>query len=163
MHIHSLTLREIHLPLFTPFETSMDRVRERRIILAEVNVDGVSGWGECTAGENPFYAPEDTETCWHILKDYLWPMLKGRELISAACVWPLLEPFADTTWPKPPLRRRFGTLKPVSKIVRCGNSWAESKLKSPAAFQSASKTPSMNSPPPCKRNWPPATNASRSK
>ena len=92
MHIHSLTLREIHLPLVTPFETSMDRVRERRIILAEVNVDGVSGWGECTAGENPFYSPEDTDTCWHILKDYLWPMLKGRELISAACVWPLLEP-----------------------------------------------------------------------
>src|SRR5215831_17533524 len=76
MHIHSLTLREIHLPLVTPFETSMDRVTERRIILAEVNVDGVSGWGECTAGENPFYSPEDTETCWHILKDYLWPMLK---------------------------------------------------------------------------------------
>jgi O-succinylbenzoate synthase len=91
MRLQSLTLREIHLPLVTPFETSMDRVTERRIILAEVNADGVSGWGECTAGENPFYSPEDTETCWHILENYLWPMLKGRELTSAACVWPLLE------------------------------------------------------------------------
>ena len=91
MRLQSLTLREIHLPLVTPFETSMDRVTERRIILAEVNADGVSGWGECTAGENPFYSSEDTETCWHILENYLWPMLKGRELTSAACVWPLLE------------------------------------------------------------------------
>jgi o-succinylbenzoate synthase len=91
MRIESLTLREIHLKLVAPFETSMDRVTERRIILAEVRVDGVSGWGECTAGETPYYCPEDTETAWHILKNFLWPRLKGRELLSACEVWPLLE------------------------------------------------------------------------
>jgi o-succinylbenzoate synthase len=91
MRIDSLTLREIHLKLVTPFETSMDRVTERCIILAEVRLDGVSGWGECTAGENPYYCPEDTDTAWHILKTFLWPRLKGRELSSAAEVWPLLE------------------------------------------------------------------------
>jgi O-succinylbenzoate synthase len=90
MLLHSLTLREIHLPLVTPFETSMDRVTERRILLAEAHVDNVSGWGECTAGETPYYCPEDTETAWHILQDFLWPKLKGRELASAADVWPLL-------------------------------------------------------------------------
>lgn len=91
MRIESLTLREIHLKLVAPFETSMDRVTERRIILAEVCVDGVSGWGECTAGETPYYCPEDTETAWHILKSFLWPRLKGRELSSACEVWSLLE------------------------------------------------------------------------
>jgi O-succinylbenzoate synthase len=91
MHVHSLTLREIHLKLVAPFETSMDRVTERRIILAEVQVNNVSGWGECTAGENPYYSPEDTETAWHVTKTFLWPKLKGRELNSAADVWPLLE------------------------------------------------------------------------
>ena len=91
MRLHSLTLREIHLKLITPFETSMDRVSERRIILAEAHLDGVSGWGECTAGETPYYCPEDTETAWHILKNFLWPRLKGKELSSAADVWPLLE------------------------------------------------------------------------
>ena len=91
MRIQSLTLREIHLKLVTPFETSFDRTTERRIILAEVHADGVSGWGECTAGESPFYSPEDTDTCWHILESYLWPMLRGRELHSAADVWPLLD------------------------------------------------------------------------
>jgi len=91
MRLQSLTLREIHLKLVTPFETSMDRVTDRRILLAEANVDGISGWGECTAGETPFYCPEDTDTAWHILKNFLWPMLKGKELESAADVWPFLE------------------------------------------------------------------------
>jgi O-succinylbenzoate synthase len=91
MRLHALTLREIHLKLVSPFETSMDRVTERRVILAEAQVDGVSGWGECTAGETPYYCPEDTDTAWHILKNYLWPRLKGREIASAADIWPLLE------------------------------------------------------------------------
>ena len=90
MRVNGLTLREIHLKLLTPFETSMDRVTERRIILAEVKVEQVSGWGECTAGETPYYCPEDTETAWHILKDFVWPRLRGKELASASEVWPLL-------------------------------------------------------------------------
>lgn len=90
MRLHSLTLREIHLPLLTPFETSMDRITHRHILLVEADVDGVSGWGECTAGENPFYSPEDTETAWHILTSYLWPTLKGKEFASASEIWALL-------------------------------------------------------------------------
>ena len=43
MQLHELTLREIHLKLLHPFETSMDRVSERHIILVEANVDGVVG------------------------------------------------------------------------------------------------------------------------
>ena len=90
MQIRQLTLREIHLKLLAPFETSMDRVTERRILLAELDLDGAIGWGECTAGENPFYSPEDTDTCWHIITTYLWPMLKGKSIASAAEVWDLL-------------------------------------------------------------------------
>jgi O-succinylbenzoate synthase len=91
MRLREMTLREIHLKLLHPFETSMDRVTDRRIILVEADVDDAIGWGECTAGENPFYSPEDTETCWHILKNYIWPMLRGKEFNSASDIWPLLE------------------------------------------------------------------------
>src|SRR6266852_461382 len=90
MRLRQLTLREIHLPLLTPFETSMDRVTERHILLAEADLDGVTGWGECSAGEKPFYSPEDTETCWHILTHYLWPALKNKNFSSANEIWPLL-------------------------------------------------------------------------
>ncbi len=89
--MRGVTLREIGMTLVAPFETSMDRVWERRIILVEADVDGVIGWGECTAGENPYYSPEDTETAWHILKNYLWPLMKGKEFGAAEEVWELLE------------------------------------------------------------------------
>jgi len=100
MRICQLTLREIHLKLVAPFETSMDRITERRVILAEVDVDGITGWGECTAGENPFYSPEDTETCWHILTAHLWPLLKGKEFASASELWRLLEQVRGHTMAK---------------------------------------------------------------
>ena len=67
MRIHEIKLREIHMQLVAPFETSMGLTHARRILLVEVNLDGTIGWGECVAGENPFYSPETVETAWHIL------------------------------------------------------------------------------------------------
>ena len=86
-----ITLREIRMPLVTPFETSFGRLTDRRMLLVEVESDGVSGWGEGVAGEGPFYAPETVETAWHILRDFIWPLLKGRDFESAAGVWTTLE------------------------------------------------------------------------
>ncbi len=78
------------MSLVTPFETSFGRVSERRIFLLQADVDGVSGWGEVVAAETPFYAPETVETAWHILRDFVWPMLKDRDFQCAADVWGLL-------------------------------------------------------------------------
>lgn len=100
MRVREVTLREIRMRLVTPFETSVDRLTERRIILLEADVDGVIGWGECTAGENPYYSPEDTETAWHILENLLWPMMKGKEFASAEKVWGLLEEVRGHTMAK---------------------------------------------------------------
>jgi len=80
------------MPLVTPFETSFGRVKDRRMLLVEAESDGVSGWGECVAGEGPFYAPETVETAWHILRDFIWPNLKGREFATAATIWAALDP-----------------------------------------------------------------------
>ena len=90
MKIQSLVLREIRMPLVTPFETSFGRVANRRMLLVETDIDGISGWGECVAGEGPFYAPETVETAWHILRDFIWPILKGREISAASEVWEML-------------------------------------------------------------------------
>jgi O-succinylbenzoate synthase len=84
MRVRKITLREIHLPLIAPFQTSFGTSTLRRIPLIEVDVDGVVGWGECTAGEDPYYCYETVETAWHIMRDFLWPMLKGREFSSAS-------------------------------------------------------------------------------
>jgi O-succinylbenzoate synthase len=76
--------------LLAPFETSFDRVQDRRIFLIEAAVDGATGWGECTAGDHPYYSPETIETAWHVIRDFAWPILRGREVSSAAEVLELL-------------------------------------------------------------------------
>lgn len=90
MRIRKITLREIHLRLLSPFETSFGKTDLRRIILLEADVDGTIGWGESTAGENPYYCYETVETAWHILRDHAWRIIKDREFASAAEVWDLL-------------------------------------------------------------------------
>src|SRR6202023_1324147 len=82
MKIESATLREIHMPLVHFFETSFGRVYNRRILLLSVEADGVRGWGECVAGEDPYYSPEWTETAWPTIKNNLAPLLRQTEFNS---------------------------------------------------------------------------------
>jgi o-succinylbenzoate synthase len=79
------------MKLVAPFETSMERTEVRRILLVQADVDGVTGWGECVAGESPYYSPETTDTAWLILRDFLWPMIKGKEFAAAGDVCGLLK------------------------------------------------------------------------
>ena len=90
MKVNSICLREIGMKLLAPFQTSFDTVQERRVLLAEVSVDGVTGWGEITAGAHPYYSPETIDTAWHIIRDFIWPVLQEKKLASAAEVWSLL-------------------------------------------------------------------------
>ena len=84
MKIESITLREIHMRLKAPFETSFGTVHNRRILLVETIVDGASGWGEVTAGETPSYNAESTDTAWHVISDFMGPSLVGRSLATAS-------------------------------------------------------------------------------
>lgn len=78
MKLDAITLRELHMPLVSPFETSFGRTTERRILLAQVRADGAEGWGEVTCGETPFYSHETTDTARHILQDFIAPMVLGK-------------------------------------------------------------------------------------
>lgn len=74
------------MPLVHFFETSFGRTNERRMVLVEVSSDAVSGWGEVTCGENPFYNEEWTESAWMILRDYVAPRVLKYPFGSAADV-----------------------------------------------------------------------------
>ena len=87
MRITRIELREIRLGLIHFFETSFGRTTERRIILVRLlDEEGTEGWGECTAGEGPFYSEEWTETAWPTLKDFLAPAVIGKDFESARVV-----------------------------------------------------------------------------
>ncbi len=87
MIIRRVELREIHLTLLHPFETSFGRTMERRIILVRVeDVDGREGWGECVAEEGPFYSEEWTESAWAVMDQFLAPLVIGAAIESAEVV-----------------------------------------------------------------------------
>jgi len=78
MRIDAINLRELHMPLVRPFETSFGVTRNRRILLAEVQSEGLTGWGECTAGEHPYFSGESTDTAWQVMVNDLGPMLAAE-------------------------------------------------------------------------------------
>ena len=88
IQLEKITLRQIRMPLVHFFETSFGRTTERQIILVEVQAGGISGWGEVTAGEDPFYNEEWTASAWLILRDYVAPRVLGRDFESAQDVAP---------------------------------------------------------------------------
>lgn len=90
MRIELIVLREIQMRLRAPFETSFGVTQERRILLVEAVVDGVSGWGEVTTVESPSYNSETTDTAWHIISDFIAPRLVGVDLRAASDVVPRL-------------------------------------------------------------------------
>jgi o-succinylbenzoate synthase len=80
MKIEAITLREIQMPLVHFFETSFGRTYSRRILLVTVHCEGVNGWGECVAGEDPFYSSEWIESAWLTITHYLAPVLIGKSI-----------------------------------------------------------------------------------
>lgn len=84
MRIESITLRELEMRLKSPFETSFGVTRIRRILLVEMVADGVTGWGEVTTAEAPFFNYETTDTAWQIISEFLIPAVIGKELSTAA-------------------------------------------------------------------------------
>lgn len=83
MKIDRIVLRHLKMPLVHFFETSFSRTYERDIVLVEVLSEGLSGWGEITAGENPFYNEEWTDSAWLIARDYVAPRVIDREFAHA--------------------------------------------------------------------------------
>jgi O-succinylbenzoate synthase len=88
-------LREIALPLVTPFRTSFGTQTSRRILLvrAEAERDGtiVDGWGECVAGDEPTYSAEYVDDAALTITGQLVPRLAGDD-VSADAVAPALAP-----------------------------------------------------------------------
>lgn len=80
MNIESIVLRQIQVKLKAPFETSFGKTLERRVVLVEAISDGLSGWGEVTAGEGPFYNSETSDTSWLILEKFIVPLIAAAKI-----------------------------------------------------------------------------------
>ena len=84
MKIDRITLSHISMPLISPFETSFGRTTNRECILITLRTKGLTGYGECVADRDPGYSYETTGTAWHILKDFIAPMILGQDINDAS-------------------------------------------------------------------------------
>jgi len=87
MKVEAITLREIRMPLVHFFETSFSRTYERRILLVTLHAQGLDVWGECVAGEHPYYSEESIDTAWYAITAELGPAIMGKAFARGAdCV-----------------------------------------------------------------------------
>lgn len=80
LQIDAIHLREIVLPLVHPFVTSFGPTTDRRILLVELEGEGLSAWGECVAGEHPYFSDETVDTAWMVIESELGPKLLDSEI-----------------------------------------------------------------------------------
>ncbi len=80
LNIDAIHLREINMPLAHPFETSFGLTTGRRILLVELESGGLTAWGECVAGEHPYFSDEMIDTAWIITEHELAPRLLEADL-----------------------------------------------------------------------------------
>jgi O-succinylbenzoate synthase len=83
MQIDSITLHHVKMPLKSPFQTSRWTEMERECVVVEARADALTGWGECVAGAIPNYSYESVGTAWHVLRDFLAPMVREADLADA--------------------------------------------------------------------------------
>jgi o-succinylbenzoate synthase len=71
--VDGVEIRLIRLPLLEPFETSFGKVDSRLIFLVCLEANGLTGWGEVVASEEPLYSYETSGTALHVIRDFLAP------------------------------------------------------------------------------------------
>ncbi len=82
MTIERIEMALLKLPYVHFFETSFGRAFDRSFIIVKVFEDDRWGYGECVAEERPLYSGETTVTAWHILEDFLIPLVFEKKIVE---------------------------------------------------------------------------------
>ncbi len=81
MKVERIELFLLQLPYVHFFETSLGREEDREFILVKVFGEGIFGYGEVVADRKPSYSYETTSTAWHVLSDYLIPLIFKNSIL----------------------------------------------------------------------------------
>ena len=117
MKVDAITLREIRMPLVHFFETSFSRTTERRILLVTLHAQGLDAWGECVAGEHPYYSEESIDTAWYAITAELGPAILGKSFERGADCVPLFDRVRGHRMAKSALENALWHAEAVEKQV----------------------------------------------
>jgi len=117
LNIDAIHMREINMPLAHPFETSFGLTTARRILLIELESEGLTAWGECVAGEHPYFSDEMIDTAWIITETELAPRLLDTDLQGGGDVPHLLGQVRGHRMAKAALENAVWDLEAQSKKI----------------------------------------------
>lgn len=81
MKLTDITIHHLQMELKSPFSTSFGTLQTRDFLLLEARADdGTIGWGESVAFHSPWYNEETLNTNWHMLEDFLIPLILNKEI-----------------------------------------------------------------------------------
>lgn len=83
MKIEQVELRQVRIPLVSPFETSRWREEEKTCVIVKLESGSLVGFGECAVSRGPWYSYETVRSAWHIMEDFLVPTVLGRDFKTA--------------------------------------------------------------------------------
>ena len=98
MHIEALELHWIKMPMVGRFTTSFGTTQEREILLVKVSAGGAVGWGESGADGVPMYSYETARTGWHIIEDFIAPVVLEEEWPEEGIAAAYAERFSGWRW-----------------------------------------------------------------
>lgn len=105
--IDAVEVRLIRLPLIEPFETSFGKIDSRLIFLVSLEAEGLTGWGEVVAEQEPLYSYETVQTALHVIRDFLGPALLTGPLDSVDDLAKRLAPYRGHNMAKAGLELAF--------------------------------------------------------
>ena len=81
MRISEVRIIHYRAPLLEAFTTSFGTMKVRDTVLVMIrDKEGNIGWGEAPVDNGPWYNPETINTAIHVIKDYIVPALKDKEI-----------------------------------------------------------------------------------
>jgi O-succinylbenzoate synthase len=80
VRIERAVLREFPLSLAEAFQSSARVMTHRRVVLLNLEAEGLEGWSECVALSAPTYTYETTDTAWQVLTEIILPEVVGLEV-----------------------------------------------------------------------------------
>lgn len=101
MKITEITIRQLQMELKAPFTTSFGTFQTRDFLVLEAkDENGTVGWGESVAFHSPWYNEETLKTNWHVLEDYLIPLILNKEIAHPDEVSAIFEPIRKNNMAK---------------------------------------------------------------
>jgi o-succinylbenzoate synthase len=131
MRIKEINLYTISMPLKTPFYTHLQNISDRESIIVEIiDGDGVKGYGEAVAFSSPWYTEETIKTCFHMLVDFLIPILKKSGIQHPEEAYSLFTPVKRNHMAKASLETALWDLYAKQKEVALASLLSEGKSQS---------------------------------